>query len=95
MKTLLLVVPPSQVEEMLKDGINYNNVERGLFRETDAGQSIIKIFNEAKDIGFFPIGIVVEENNGRMEILYQPHPKQTNKQKEEVVKPKKGKLYKI
>lgn len=95
MKTLLLVVPSSEVEQVLKDGIDYNNVERGLFRDTDVGQRIVKMFTEAKDIGFFPIGIVIEDNDASIEILYQPHPNQRDKHKAEVVKPKKGNLYKL
>lgn len=83
-KTLMITIPPEQVEDTLKDALDNANIERGLVIRSDMGKNLYKEFNRLKAIGYFPVGIIVAEGSD-MEILFQRHPKQ----------PKEGRLVEV
>mgnify|MGYP003673747614 FL=1 len=83
-KTLLITIPPEQVEDTLKDALDNAEVERGVVIRSDMGKNLYKEFNRLKAIGYFPVGIIVEDGFN-LEILFKRHPKQ----------PKEGRLTEI
>tara|TARA_R110000822_G_scaffold46646_2_gene124124 strand:- start:832 stop:1116 length:285 start_codon:yes stop_codon:yes gene_type:complete len=79
-KTLMITIPPEQVEDTLKDALDKSNVERGLIISSDIGKNIYKNFNRLKEFGYFPVGLIIEDGMN-LEILFQRHPKQSKEQK--------------
>jgi hypothetical protein len=84
-KTLMIVIPNEQVDETLKDALDSSEVERGLVIRSDMGKNLYKEFNRLKAIGYFPVGIIVEQFGFNLEILFQRHPNQ----------PKEGRLVEV
>ena len=79
-KFIMLHVSENESSEFLKDAITNSNVERGLYVRSGCGKELIGQFNKAKDKGYFPIGIVLDDSYN-MEILFKRHPNQTSKMK--------------
>jgi hypothetical protein len=84
-KMLLVRIHPDSCEEALKDMLDGTKtkqikVERGLYFNMEMGKEFFKKIEIMLKRGYFFCGIVVENGN-RAEMLFQRHPKQTEKHK--------------
>ena len=93
-KTLMIIIPPEQTEDTLKDALDNAEVERGLVIRSGIGKNLYKEFNRLKAIGYFPVGIIVEDGFD-LEILFKRHPKQPIDKKEVEIKTPTELRYKL
>ena len=76
----MLHIAPEDSTNFLKDAITNQNVERGLFVRSDVGKILTQNFNRVKDRGYFPVGVVLDDDYN-VEILFKRHPNQTDEMK--------------
>ena len=78
---LLVRVHPESVETALKDMLDNQKVERGLIFRMDMGKELYPLLNRMLKRGYAFCGMVIGEEDGEIEMLFQRHPKQTEKHK--------------
>jgi hypothetical protein len=79
-KFIMLHVAKKDSSAFLEDAITNSDIERGLYVRSGCGKELINQFNKAKDKGYFPIGIVLDDSFN-MEILFKRHINQTKEMK--------------
>ena len=76
----MLHVDQQDCKVLLSDITDNQGIERGLFVKSTIPLEMISIFEQVKQRGYFPIGVVIDDSNN-MEILFKRHPKQTEQMK--------------
>lgn len=79
-KFVMLHVNEEDCKTLLNDVSNKESVERGLFVRSSIPLELISTFEQVKNRGYFPIGVVIDDSNN-MEILFKRHPNQTEEMK--------------
>jgi len=81
-KFIMLYVSKKDSENLLKDAIDNQGIERGLMVRDSIPKDLLKHFENVYNRGYFPVGMVVDKNDPfNMEFLFHRHPKQTDKMK--------------
>ena len=78
-KYILLHISEQESETFLTDAFK-DGVERGLFMRSDIKDKLSLYFTKCKDSGYFPVGIIVDDNSNNIEFLFHRHPQQTKEQ---------------
>jgi hypothetical protein len=92
-KTLMIIIPSDEIEDTLKNGMD-SGIERGLVVRSEIGKKLYEEFNNIKQFGYFPVGVILEDGHN-LEFLFQRHPKQLNKNKMVELKMDKEKKLKL
>jgi len=72
---MLLHVSEQDSRGVLMDAYE-EGIQRGLIIESEIGSMIRKQFGELKGKGYFPVGMIVREDD-KIEFVFKRHPKQT------------------
>jgi hypothetical protein len=80
-KFILMHIGSKDSEEFLTDAIINQGIERGLILKSNLGQIICRHFSMLKEKGYFPVGIIVDEQSENVEFLFNRHPQQTSEMK--------------
>lgn len=81
----MLHIHQQDTKVLLSDITDSQGIERGLYVKSNIPLELVSTFEQVKNRGYFPIGIVVDDSN-KMEILFKRHPKQTDEMKMKEVK---------
>ena len=74
-KFLMLHVNEKDSRSVLTDAYD-EGIQRGLVIESNIGKDIKDKFSELKGKGYFPVGIIIGDNE-KIEFVFKRHPKQT------------------
>lgn len=74
-KFLMLHVNEQDAREVLRDAYE-EGIQRGLIITSNVGIDLNKHFTDLKGKGYFPVGVIVKDNNN-LEFVFKRHPKQT------------------
>ena len=88
----MIIIPSDEVEDTLKNGMD-SGIERGLVVSSEIGKKLYEEFNNVKQFGYFPVGVILEDNT--LEFLFQRHPKQSKKNRMVEIKMSKEQKIKL
>lgn len=72
---MLLHVSEQDSRSVLMDAYE-EGIQRGLILDTKIGSMIKEQFTDLKSKGYFPVGMIIGEND-KIEFVFKRHPKQT------------------
>lgn len=71
-----------EAKSFFAEEIKQKNMERGLVIKTKLGQEIVNHFEILKDRGYFPVGIIIDQNDiSNVEFCFKRHPNQSESNK--------------
>ena len=83
-KFLMLHIDNKNSEEVLKDAIKNQGIERGLMVSNKVSKELLSEFEKVMKNGYFPVGFIIDKNDkANFEFLFHRHPKQTESMKME------------
>jgi hypothetical protein len=80
-KFILLHVGKEDGKELLKDAIDVQKAERGLFFKGGLNKLICNYFSTMKKQGYYPVGMIINPDTDNVEFLFNRHPEQKEEMK--------------